>query len=213
MVVHRSGKRRLQRPVLDAWLEKDLFANDDKIPPITRACIVGSGPTAAARWAKLTGYTLFAMNSAITFPLNFAYWFTYDENSINQTWFKTVPAPSVTVVMGRSIADERAHYVINVRRRMADGLVYAKGELFNGATVAGVTAAWLEQHGCKEIAFYACEFFGPKNLDGSSAGGREGKWHTHVKWMNRLLATLRARGVLLYSLTPTMLDLPLKGDY
>jgi hypothetical protein len=207
MPVHRSGKPH-KRPPRD-WGERELLTNLDKLPRVEVGCIVGCGPLGYPLLDKLDflppATAVIALNGAVRYPISPDYWLCYDIAALDQKWYPGALPKGCIGLMGKAIADERASFVFEARRRMSDGMLSSDGSLLNGAASPGVAAQLLEKLGAKLIYLHSCEFYGSKNADGSSAGKDKGGVWGQAKWMNRLIAQQEARGVKFLSLTPTYL--------
>jgi hypothetical protein len=209
----------------------DIFKSGLKFPD--EIVINGSGPNGKNEYDRMGGKFVISLNKAILTPVKSAIWGAQDPTLPREKYF--IAKADALAKTGKKFGVKEfdaGHYPVPVfeRTRVAKyfpvcrvtfnlssyGLVEKKMNLkfqilYRGATVCGTfiqIAHWL---GVKRIVLNGIDMFGSKYFDDTtnrSAGNKKGVWN-QTKRMQALIDMLETQGMEFYTLSKTILDVPL----
>jgi hypothetical protein len=191
-------------------MSRPFFDSLDELRCMSKeAAIIGTGPNGYAHLADIpAGAYRIGLNGAVSMPVDLTAWCIFDTGTKEKPYFHH--RRDLVCFMGDAVADERATYTFSTFTADGRGRAFPWGTFNGWATVAGCALSvcywsYIAWGAPTTVYLLGCDFKG--DYWNGAPSEQRGLWAQAAK-MNLMIADAQHKGMKLYTLSETMLDVP-----
>jgi len=188
----------------------DVYGHLNELGHPERIYLIGAGPSMREAWNLIPqdAYTI-GLNRCLTYPRPWNIWLCGDSHAPEDTYWpagKPKP-PGCKYIVVKRIAHllPEVDYTFEWQPRIDYNYPLYAGLLQSGATIAACGVRLAYELGCRDLVLAGVDMQGAEHYDGSFAAVTRGEWPQKGR-LQYCIDFLRARGMRVRTLTPTLLE-------